>query len=261
MPLRPLLCLSLALTALTAAAAPPDLVVPPAEALRTPSGLAYRVLHPGEGASPAPGSFVKAHLTGWGADGAAFLNTRSQDAAPYFPLDRVMPGLRESFLAMRPGEQRRVWIPEALAFAGAKGRPAGPVVVDLELLDAVPPPSQAPADVAAPPADAQVLRSGVAFKVLRAGTGTVRPTRSAWVSVHYSGWTTDGKLFDSSLPKGAPVLLQLSRTIDGWVEGLQLMTVGERRRFWIPEKRAYRGAEGMPAGMLVFEVELAGISQ
>lgn len=257
LPLRLLLLTSLALSG---RAAPPDLAVPPAEALRTPSGLAYRILQAGQGPAPAAGSFVKAHLTGWGADGKPFAQTRSQDFPPYFPLDRLMPGLRESFLAMRPGEQRRVWIPEALAFAGAKGRPAGPVVVDLELLDSVPPPDQAPEDVAAPPADARLLPSGVAFKVLRPGTGTVHPTRASWVSVHYSGWTADGKAFDSSLPKGAPALLRLSQTIEGWVEGLQLMTVGERRRFWIPEKRAYKGQKGMPAGMLVFEVELLGIS-
>jgi peptidylprolyl isomerase len=115
--------------------------------------------------------------------------------------------------------------------------------------------------VAAPPADAEVLRSGVAFKVLRSGTGLEHPTRSSWVSVHYTGWTTDGKLFDTSIPKGASVLLQLKETIDGWVEGLQLMVTGEKRRFWIPEKRAYRGQAGMPAGMLVFDVELVGISK
>jgi len=143
-----------------------------------------------------------------------------------------------------------------LAFAGAKGRPAGAVVMDLELLEILPTPSQAPADVAAPGPEAQVLRSGVAFKILKPGTGQTHPTRASWVSVHYTGWTTDGKLFDTSIPKGASVSLQLKDTIEGWVEGLQLMVAGERRRFWIPEKRAYRGQAGKPTGMLVFDVEL-----
>jgi peptidylprolyl isomerase len=243
-------------------AAPPDLVIPPAEALGTPSGLKYRILQAGQGgAQPAPGDFVRVHFSGWDAEGKSFANTRAQDEAPYLSLDKLMPGMREGLLAMRVGEGRRIWIPEALAFAGAKGRPAGPVVMDLELLDAVPPPSQAPTDVAAPAPEAQVLRSGLAFKVLRTGTGKVHPERSSWVNVHYSGWTTDGKLFDSSIPKGNAVPLQLKATIEGWIQGIPLMVVGEKRRFWIPEKLAYRGASGMPAGMLVFDVELVGISQ
>jgi len=257
MRLLPLLLLSSLLQA-----APPELAIPPAEALRSPSGLAHRVIQAGQaGALPSPGDFVRVHFTGWDAEGKAFANTRAQDEAPYLSLEKLMPGMREALLAMSVGEQRRIWIPEALAFAGAKGRPAGPVVMDLELLDTVPPPSQAPADVAAPAPDAQLLRSGLAFKILRAGTGKVHPERSSWVSVHYSGWTTDGKLFDSSLTKGTSVPLQLKATIEGLIQGLPLMVVGEKRRFWVPEKLAYRGDRGMPAGMLVFDVELVGISQ
>jgi peptidylprolyl isomerase len=106
-----------------------------------------------------------------------------------------------------------------------------------------------------------VLRSGLAFSVLKPGTGKVHPARSSWVIVHYTGWTTDGRMFDSSLPKGNAVPLQLKGTIAGWIEGLQLMVEGERRRFWVPEKLAYQGASGMPRGMLVFDVELVGIGQ
>lgn len=254
--------LTLLPAALLLQAAPPDLLVPPPEALRAPSGLVHRVTQAGRGgASPGPRDVVRVHFTAWGSDGAAFANTRSLDEAPYLAMARLMPGLRESLLGMTLGEARRVWVPEALAFGGAKGRPAGPVVMDLELLDWVPDPAQAPADAAAPPADATFLRSGLAFKVLKAGTGKAHPARSSWVSVHYTGWTTDGAMFDSTLTKGTSVPLQLKATIEGWIEGLQLMVVGERRRFWIPEKLAYRGASGMPKGMLVFDVELVGISQ
>ncbi len=261
MRLRTALCLSLAALATLVQGAPPDLLVPPAEALRTPGGVTYRVIQAGRGGtSPGPKDFVRAHLTGWGSDGATFIHTRSLDEAPYLSLERLMPGLRESLQAMVPGEQRRIWVPEALAFAGAKGRPAGTVVMDLELLDSVPDPSQAPPDVAAPPPDATTLRSGLVFRVLKPGSGTAHPARSSWISVHYSGWTTDGKLFDSSLKKGTSVPLQVKGTIEGWIEGLPLMVVGERRRFWIPEKLAYRGASGMPRGMLVFDVELMGIA-
>jgi peptidylprolyl isomerase len=115
---------------------------------------------------------------------------------------------------------------------------------------------QTPADVAAPPEDAVCTDSGLCSKVLVAGTGEEHP--DAWdnVTVHYSGWTTDGKLFDSSVLRGQPATFPLNRVIAGWTEGLQLMVIGEKRRFWIPENLAYRGAAGAPKGMLVFDVEL-----
>ena len=76
------------------------------------------------------------------------------------------------------------------------------------------------------------------------------------MTVHYTGWTTDGKMFDSSLVRGQPATFGLDQVIRGWTEGLQLMVEGEKRRFWIPEKLAYQGRKGAPAGMLVFDVEL-----
>jgi peptidylprolyl isomerase len=256
MRLRSILCLSFTLVVRAFA---PDQPALPAEATRTASGLAYQVTHAGrEGVHPAPQDFVRVHFTGWDAEGKTFANTRTDGEGLYLNMERIMPGMRESLVSMTVEERRRLWIPEPLAFAGAKGRPAGTVVMDLELLEILPAPGQAPADVAAPGPEAQVLRSGVAFKILKPGTGQTHPTRASWVSVHYTGWTTDGKLFDTSIPKGASVALQLKDTIEGWVEGLQLMVAGERRRFWIPEKRAYRGQAGKPAGMLVFDVELVG---
>ena len=81
------------------------------------------------------------------------------------------------------------------------------------------------------------------------------------MTVHYSGWTTDGKLFDSSVTRGKPATFGLDQVIKGWTEGLQLMVEGEKRRFWIPEKLAYGGKAGNPAGMLVFDVELLEIGR
>jgi peptidylprolyl isomerase len=79
------------------------------------------------------------------------------------------------------------------------------------------------------------------------------------VTVHYSGWTTDGVLFDSTVVKGTPVTLDLNNVIRGWTEGLQLMVEGERTRFWVPEKLAYKGERGKPRGMLVFDIDLIRI--
>jgi peptidylprolyl isomerase len=117
----------------------------------------------------------------------------------------------------------------------------------------------APADVAAPPADAQTTPSGLASKVLKPGAGTVHPTLTDSVKVHYTGWTTDGKMFDSSVVRGTPITFALNHVIAGWGEGVQLMVEGEKRRLWIPAKLAYEGHPDRPQGMLVFDVELIQI--
>ena len=116
----------------------------------------------------------------------------------------------------------------------------------------------APPDVAAPPAKASKTPSGLASMVIKPGTGKANPAKTDQVTVHYTGWTTDGKQFDSSRG-GAPATFGLDEVIAGWTEGVALMVVGESRRLWIPEALAYRGRPGRPAGMLVFDVELLGI--
>jgi FKBP-type peptidyl-prolyl cis-trans isomerase len=117
----------------------------------------------------------------------------------------------------------------------------------------------APADVAAPPAGSLKTTSGLSTRVLKPGTGTRHPRASDRVTVHYTGWTTDGKMFDSSVADNRPATFALNEVITGWTEGLQLMVEGEQRRFWIPESLAYKGQPGSPQGTLVFDVELIKI--
>ena len=116
----------------------------------------------------------------------------------------------------------------------------------------------APADVKAPPANAQKTPSGLASMVITPGKGKTRPSATSEVTVHYTGWTTDGKMFDSSVGE-KPFVTLLDEVIRGWTEGVQLMVVGEKRRFWVPQDLAYRGRPGAPAGMLVFDIELLSI--
>lgn len=116
-----------------------------------------------------------------------------------------------------------------------------------------------PADVAAPPAEATVTESNLAYKILRKGDGTEHPKPTSVVRVHYTGWTTDGKMFDSSVTRDEPAEFPLNEVIAGWTEGLQLMVVNDKARLWIPEELAYKGQAGKPAGMLVFDVELLAI--
>lgn len=237
--------------------APPDVAAPPKDALTTPSGLATKVVTPGTGsAKPGAADMVTVHYTGWTTDGKMFDSSHARNAPSSFPLDRVIKGWGEGVQLMTIGEKRRLWIPEALAYKGQAGRPAGMLVFDIELLEFAPPPSVAPPDVGAVPADAKSTPSGLAYKVIKAGTGSTHPKKSSQVTVHYSGWQTNGKLFDSSVARGQPASFGLGDVIEGWTEGVQLMVAGEKTRFWIPEKLAYKGQSGVPSGMLVFDIEL-----
>ncbi len=117
----------------------------------------------------------------------------------------------------------------------------------------------APSTVASPPQDAEKSASGMAHKLLSPGTGTEHPGPTSQVTVHYTGWTTDGKMFDSSVKRKKVATFPLNKVIPGWGEGVQLMVQGERRRFWIPQELAYQGRPDRPQGMLVFDVELVAI--
>jgi hypothetical protein len=116
----------------------------------------------------------------------------------------------------------------------------------------------APPDVKAPPRDARRTPSGLAYRVLLEGTGREHPRANSVVTVQYTGWTTDGQMFDSSVARGQPAKFPLDRVIRGWTEGVQLMVVGQKVRFWIPARLAYglTPTGGRPAGMLIFDVEL-----
>jgi peptidylprolyl isomerase len=109
------------------------------------------------------------------------------------------------------------------------------------------------------PKDALVTPSGLASKVLQVGLGNVHPKPTSMVTVHYTGWTPDGVEFDSSVKRGRPETFPLDGVIPGWVEGVQLMVKGEKRRFWIPGALAYdniQGPPGAPKGPLIFDIEL-----
>src|SRR5437879_2330918 len=116
----------------------------------------------------------------------------------------------------------------------------------------------APPDVAAPPADAVRTPSGIASKILQIGFGRSHPNLRSTVKVNYTGWTTDGRMFDSSVVRNEPAEFQLTGVISGWTEGLQLMVQGEKRRFWIPAALAYgdNAVPPNPKGTLVFDIEL-----
>ena len=240
---------------------PSDVAAPPPDAVKSDTGLASTVLMPGTGTEkPQATDLVTVHYTGWVAsDGRMFDSSVARGNPSTFPLDRVMAGWRECVQLMVVGERRRCWLPQDIAYRGQPGRPTGMVVFDIELIDTRRSPRIAPPDVKGPPDDAKRTASGLAYKVLRPGTGARTPAAWSRVTVHYTGWTTDGEMFDSSLARGMPATFSLSDVIAGWTEGVALMVEGERTRFWIPENLAYKGELGQPRGMLVFDVELIRI--
>ena len=101
--------------------------------------------------------------------------------------------------------------------------------------------------------------SGLKYRILREGTG-VKPLASQTVEVHYHGWLPEGRVFDSSYQRGQTISFGLNQVIRGWTEGMQLMVPGDKMRFWIPERLAYKGEGNGPRGMLVFEVELLAVT-
>jgi FKBP-type peptidyl-prolyl cis-trans isomerase len=240
---------------------PSDVAAPPPDAIKSDSGLYSKVIVPGKGTvHPTLSDRVTITFSGWTPDGTMFDSSAAKDRALTFPLGALvgLDGWKEGLQLMTAGEKRRFWIPEKLTWDGKPGHPKGMLVFDIELMQITVSPA-APSDVAAPPDDAQRTGSGLYSKVIKAGTGTDHPKKDSQVTVHYSGWTTDGKMFDSSVVRGQPATFPLNQVIAGWTEGVQLMVTGEKRRLWIPEKLAYQGQDGKPKGMLVFDVELLAI--
>ena len=360
--------------------APVDVAAAPDNAQKTDSGIAYLMLRENpDGRIVTDSDWIKLHYTGWTTDGKQFDTSMGGEPA-IFPLDQLIPGMKQALQLARVGESLRVWIPEELAYKGMKGAPQGTLVFEFEIIDIVTPvipdmhPTQdateldnglfyvitkrgtgvdtikpddivtldtigwqqntalrihstieigkpvvgqpqnffpglkevitrahlgdsltawipqemgvdpsgrelrgalvfsvdildvqpaptvdTPEDVAEPPEDAEKTPSGLAYKVLHEGDGNVHPTAIDKVRVHYSGWTTNGNMFDSSILRGKPATFGLNQVIAGWTEGVQLMKKGDKYRFWIPEKLAYKGMPGTPQGMLVFDVELLDI--
>jgi len=104
--------------------------------------------------------------------------------------------------------------------------------------------------------------SGLQYQVLNQGEGTEHPSANSKVKVHYHGSLLDGTVFDSSVDRGEPISFGLNQVISGWTEGVQLMVVGDKFKFYIPSALGYgNSAAGKikPGSLLIFEVELLAI--
>jgi len=240
----------------------------------TPSGLQYMVLSEGSagGYSPKAEDIVDVHYVGTLTDGLEFDSSVRRGAAARFPLNRVIPGWTEGVQLMSEGDKYRFFIPSDLAY-GAEGRPGGPIgpnsalIFDVELIKVSSPERNLKAaekflSENARKAGVKSTASGLQYEVLANGSaGGKSPTDANKVSVHYEGRLLDGTVFDSSYERGEEIEFPLAGVIAGWTEGVQLMSEGDKFRFFIPPALAY-GADGTPGGpigpneALVFDVEL-----
>lgn len=253
--------------------APQNVAAPPADALTTASGLAMQVLEPGSGGDhPVSDDCVVMSFTAWKRDGSLFSTSGLHGETATQCIAVAFPGIAEALMAMAPGEKRRVWVPADLAFSShiahhgdkklhEKPPPRVDLTVDVELIRILKAPA-APADLQAPPPAALTTQLGVRLQVLQPGTGSKHPAMSSRATLNYSGWTADGKLFESTAMSGHPAAILVGTALPGWREALPLMVVGEKVRLWIPAALAY-GEHPMdrrsPAGNLVYDIDLIGL--
>lgn len=130
---------STSMSGLPSLEAPPDVAAPPADAEKTASGLASKRLVAGTGTrSPQATDTVQVQYTGWQTDGTRFDSSVPQGKPVQFPLNGVIKGWTEGLQLMVEGEERRLWIPEELAYRGVSNRPQGMLVFDVQLIKILP---------------------------------------------------------------------------------------------------------------------------
>jgi len=250
-----------------APAVPENVARPPDTATTLPSGAKLSVVQPGTGKDKIRQyDTVTYNYTAWDSAGRMLDSTLTRKRPESGQPSKQPAALTDVLTQLSPGARARFWVDAEKMKQGGKplpGDPHGQVCYEVEVTQAVkaahePPPT--PPDVAKPPEGVKKTAKGVFYRVLKAGGKDSRhPVATDTVKVHYTGWTTDGRMFDSSVLRGEPSTFSLGAVVAGWTDGLQVMTVGDHVRFWIPEELAYKGVAGKPAGMLVFDIELLEI--
>lgn len=230
------------------------------------SGLRWTIVKEGKGKKLESGMKVKVHYTGFFEDMTLFDSSLERNQPIEITLGRgmVIKGWEEGLSYLREGDKARLWIPYQLAY-GEQGR--GPIpgrtdlIFDVEVIEASDITRAKPYNVAGK--DTLTAESGLRYIIVSPGTGNY-PANGDIVQVHYSGYLTDGTLFDSSVERDQPFqfVLGQGQVITGWDEGIALMQKGAKYRFIIPPDMAYgdRATGPIPAGStLIFDVELLEI--
>ncbi len=243
------------------------------------SGVKFRDVTVGDGRQCPQGATVKVHYTGWLTDGTIFDTSKDRGPAK-FNLSGVIQGWQLGIPGMKVGGKRKLVIS---AERGYENRPQGKIppgstlIFEVELLDvllgpdAVSGPGKPMSDNSNGGTDDEALQEivdGLKFRDLKEGTGEpVKP--GANVTVHYTGWTVDGNVFDSSKRTGQPFGCSLAPgsprgVIAGWQKGIPGMKPGGIRKLVIPAALAYgnrgSGTQIPPGATLIFEVELVRVN-
>lgn len=245
---------------------PADVAGPPANAQKTKGGLRYVTLEPGKGEKARFFDTAQFRFTIWDSTGKLIASTEKRSRPVSSALYRQPAPLEDMMTAMSAGQRVRFWVDATkMEQPAAQGQLCYELTVT-EITKATHAPPPTPRDVKAPPPGVKKTESGVFYRVLKAAPAPkagapapAKPTGTDTVKVHYTGWTTDGRMFDSSVVRGEPTSFPLTGVIKGWTDGIPMLSVGESARFWIPEELAYQGKPNNPKGMLVFDVELLEI--
>jgi FKBP-type peptidyl-prolyl cis-trans isomerase len=189
------------------------------------------------------------------ADADGLSTTRPDTIRDQFPFLATM------LEATPDGAKYRWWIAADAIPEGTPGFARENHMMDIRVVDSVNP-MVAPDNVAAIPDDAYLTPQGVGYMVLEASESELHPTPDDMIEVYYTGWQTDGTMFDSAVLREKANIFPLGRLIAGWQDAVPLMVVGEKARIWIPGALAYDNRPdrpNAPKGMLVFDVELVSI--
>jgi peptidylprolyl isomerase len=230
----------------------------------TESGLKYYDFTVGEGASPEDGASIMDFAI-WVLNGMPLGNSQDQ-GQPLIAIlgsGSLLPGWEEGVSTMKVGGKRQMVIPPELAFgeegAGETVPPNSTLIVEVELLTVIPVPE--PADrTEVDESDYEVTESGLKYYDIVAGKGA-SPEMGQQVIIHYTGWLTNGTMFDNSIDRGLPLAfaLGMEQMIAGFDEGVATMKAGCKRQLVIPPELGYGDQEQGPIpanSTLIFEVEL-----
>jgi len=238
----------------------------------TVSGLQYEILKEGSGGKPKAENTVKVHYTGYLINGKKFESSLDQGEPVEFPLNEVIKGWTEGVQLMSVGSKYKFYIPTELAY-GQNPQPGGPIlpgstlIFEIELLGFKESEKQIGLkflEENKKKSGVKVTASGLQYEVVKQGSGKM-PQATDMVKVHYTGTLINGTKFDSSVDRGKPTEFRLNQVIPGWTEGLQLMKVGSKFKFYIPSELAYGekppGPPIQPGSTLVFDVELLDVKK